>query len=124
MEDDVSIGDGLAIEVPQHRDFNMRRRRRRLVFTAVRVIVLGEESERTTGKANTGHESANPKMRTLEHADILSRSKVWSEAANPESVTLSQDRPPEAAQTTCADERCLRAAHHGMGKASEDETGM
>jgi hypothetical protein len=49
-------------------------------------------------------------MRTLEHADILSRSKVQSEAGSPESVTLSQGRPPGAVKTNSA---VGRAKLHG-----------
>jgi hypothetical protein len=79
MEDDMCILDGLAVEVLEHRDLNVRRGRRGLVFAAAIVIALGAERERAERKANAGQKNADGKMQSLEHAGILSRSKVWGE---------------------------------------------
>jgi hypothetical protein len=42
---------------------------------------LGVESKRTERKANAGHENADGKMQSVEHAGILSRSKVRGETS-------------------------------------------
>ncbi len=79
MEDDMRILDRLAVEVARYCDFDVRRKRRGLVLAAAVVIVLGAERERAEREANSGHENANGKMKSVEHAGILSRPKVWGE---------------------------------------------